>query len=156
LYADADGDGGIDALDALGTLASGVWPATIQRKGGVEPFPCRGAGRIWSDASGTSDWARLLPLPYTERFLRLPCSLLVGAGMEVMLRVWVGPGIAGTIARSLRGRLFVNHLLLGNRVVERVEPDASDGAGDEEVELAGHCPVLLELQDVETGHQYFD
>ena len=156
LYADADGDGGIDALDALATLATGVLPVGGPSVAGAEPFPRPGVGPLWSGRACGPDWVRLLPLPYAERFLRLPYQLLAGAGEAVVIRIGVGREAAGHVARALRRRLFVNHLLLGNRAIERIEPDAQDGAEDEELELEGRCPVLLELEDVDTGHQYYD
>jgi hypothetical protein len=154
LYVNADGDGGLDALNALAMLAAGVWPDVAGASNGAEPYPRCGSGPIWSDAGVGPDWARLLPLTFAERFLRLPYRFLSTEGGT--LRVWLGCGVATNVVRMLRGRVFVNHLLLGNRAVERIEPDAGDAAGDADVELAGRRPVLLEIQDIDTAHHYYD
>jgi hypothetical protein len=70
--------------------------------------------------------------------------------------VWVGRAAASSLARTLRGHLYVNHYLLGNRAIERIEPDMGDGGETEPLELSGPRPILLELQDIDTACHYFD
>jgi hypothetical protein len=156
LYADAEGPKGLATLDALAALQAGVWDG-LGAAADDEPYPRRGAGAVWNDPAGVIDWATSLPLPFAERFLRLPCRALQSEPSgTVRLRVRLGPALATEVARRLRGRLFLNHLLLGNRTVERVEPDARDGADGEPIVLQGPSPLLLELSDLRTRRHYYD
>jgi hypothetical protein len=159
LYADAEGDAGPAVLRAFDRLVTGVWPPLMRVPSGIEPYPRQGAGPIWEGESGAIDWLRLVPVPYAERFVRLPVLALLDCFQSkhrVDLPVWVGPGAARDVARILKRRLFVNHFLLGNRAVERIEPDPQDRTGDGDIVLSGPSPVLLEMCDVDSGDRFWD
>jgi hypothetical protein len=155
LYVNAEGQGGIQALRSFAELAHSAWPAEIGEFYSADPYPRLGHAPVWHDPDGMLDWGRLIPLPYAERFMRLP-SVAVSQDCDdvVVIRVWVGRTAAGQLQDNLGGRLFVNHFLLGNRAVERIEPNPRDNT--EALELQGTSPILLELVDVDSGHRFYD
>jgi hypothetical protein len=165
LYADPDGPRGPEVLDALATLASGVWPTPIAfAHAPAEMYPRRGTGPAWTGTGagrtwpGPVDWSPLVLHPFSERFLRLPREAVLGqadASGRATVAIALGHKFASQAARLLRDRLFLNHTVLCNRVVERIEPDGS--LEDEEpFRLRGAAPVVLECVDIDRGRQYFD
>jgi hypothetical protein len=71
LYADADGERGVEVLDALSSLATGTWSDIPRTSPGTEQYPRMGIGPIWANPDGIVDWTRLIRLPFAERFLRV-------------------------------------------------------------------------------------
>jgi len=61
--------------------------------------------------------------------------------------------MAKQIVRSLRERVYLNHVLLWNRSVERIEPGTDEDAVPV---LEGPDPILLECHCIREGRWYFD
>jgi len=138
----------LDTLSAFETLLAGVWPD------GFAPRP--GPGPLW-DAHwfGPADFAPMLLHAFQGRFARLPYApteARVATGQTI--RVTVGLEFAATLAAQLSDALFVNGTLLGNRLLERIEPDASRSDADLALDDGG--PVVVECVDPKTGWAFVD
>jgi hypothetical protein len=159
IYCDADGSGGRKALEAFSLLAAGVWPDRIAfPRHGDESYPRMGTGPCWEPSLAWGSAANICPQvvhPFMQRFLRLPFAETIANRNDSGLRieVKVGADHAAEIAAALNGKLLLNHLLMWNRLMERIEPET---ARRELPTLAGPNPIILQCTDVQTGHEFVD
>jgi hypothetical protein len=142
IYVDADGPGGRQALEAFAVLQACQWQMELPPRPGIGP--------LWpenDDGRGVPS----LPLPYDERFARIAVKEL---RRSPKLRIRTGRAFVSELLPCLRKRLRLNHVALGSRTLERIEPDPRDAARP--IRLEGPCPLLLDVCDIRTGERYFD
>jgi hypothetical protein len=137
---------GLDTLDAFAALAAAAWPTDLRPRFGTPP--------IW-DAPwhGPVDFTPLLLHPYHGRIIRLPFYYLVRAlGVRSVVPVTVGREFAPVLAEQLSGALFVNGTLLGNRLLERIDPTGMR----EDIVLEGPSPLVVQCEDPAANRSYVD
>ncbi|MDP1562006.1 MAG: hypothetical protein Q8M16_11565 [Pirellulaceae bacterium] len=159
IYCDAEGPGGRKALEAFSLLAAGVWPDRIAfPRHGEESYPRMGTGPCWEPSLAWGSAANLFPQvlhPFMQRFLRVPFAETFADRSDsgVRIEVKVGVGHAEGIAAALNGKLLLNHMLMWNRLMERIEPET---VRREMPTLAGPNPIILQCTDVQSGHEFVD
>ncbi|MBK9386633.1 MAG: hypothetical protein IPN34_17610 [Planctomycetes bacterium] len=137
---------GVESLDAFAALAAALWPPGLLARLGPPP--------IWDDPwHGPVDLTPMLLNPYHGRLLRLPFDALMKAlRVAPSIRVTVGRESAPVLAERLAGALFVNGALIGNRVLERIEPTGIK----EDIVLEGRSPLVMQCEDVTAQRTYLD